>query len=94
MGNCLKRGLGQFADLRGACQERGRWCFWRGGGGGGGCWYVCKKVEALRMSIFFIKDKLFQLLKIIHIPKVLLKISENSKENYFAVKSTTFINPK
>ena len=46
------------------------------------------------MSIFFIKDKLFQLLKIIHIPKVLLKISENSKEKYFAVKSTTFINPK
>ena len=32
-GKCLKRGLGQFADLRGSWQDRGKWCFW------GGCWY-------------------------------------------------------
>ena len=29
-GDCLKRGLGQFADLRGAWQERGGWYFWGG----------------------------------------------------------------
>ena len=32
MGDFLKRGLEQFADVRGAWQERGGWCFWRGGG--------------------------------------------------------------
>ena len=33
VGDCLKRGLGQFADLRGARQERRRGLFLGGGGG-------------------------------------------------------------
>ena len=35
-GDCLKRGLGQFANLRGlvgAWQEREGWCFFLGGRG-------------------------------------------------------------
>ena len=33
VGDCLKRGLGQFADLRGARQEGQRELFLRGGEG-------------------------------------------------------------
>ena len=43
-----KRGLGQFANLRGAWKERGGLCFW------GGSWYPNAHHETIGMFWYFV----------------------------------------
>ena len=52
-GGCLKIAgcLGQFADLRGAWQERGVWCFWGVGG-----WYPNAHYIECRFTLKLVRN--------------------------------------